>query len=273
MGARKRFLKIYISAGVIVASVAVICSAWVQGQMPAPAPAPLTTGETLSYDLTWQIFPAGTVTATLTRSGEGPQDPYEVRAMAQSRGFVSLLYGVQDEFRSFFNPDTGCSERISKKISEGRRRKETEIVFDSAWKRAVLDERDLAKPGSPVKHAENEIPGCVQDVVAAFYYMRRQPLRVGEQIRLLINDGSTTSEVKVDVQTREKVETPFGTREALRVEPTVFSGLLKRKGRMLIWFSDDERHLPLRIRAMISVGAITANLRSATISPTGSRAK
>jgi hypothetical protein len=235
---------------------------------------PFSVGETLTYDLTWQIFPAGTVTATLTRSGEGPQDSYEVRAVAQSRGFVSLLYGVQDEFRSFFDAETGCSERILKKISEGRRRKETQIIFDRLRKRAVLDEHDLARPGSPAKHVENEIPPCVEDVVAAFYYLRRQPFRIGEQIRLPINDGSMTSEVRVDVQAREKVETPFGTREAFRVEPTVFSGLLKRKGRMLIWFSDDEKHLPLRIRATISVGAITANLKSmVTASPAAPETK
>ena len=226
-------------------------------------PGPFAAGETLTYDLTWRIFPAGTVTATLIRSGQGrPHDPYEIRATAQSRGFVSLLYGVQDEFHSFFNPETVCSERISKKISEGRRRKQTEIIFDHARRLAILDEHDLEKPGSPAKHAENEIPPCAEDVVTAFYYVRRQALRVGDQIRLPVNDGSKTSDVRVEVQAREKVETPFGSREALRVEPTVFGGLLKRKGRMLIWFSDDDQHLPLRIRAIISVGAITANLKS-----------
>jgi hypothetical protein len=33
---------------------------------------------------------------------------------------------------------------------------------------------------------------------------------------------------------------------------------------MLIWFSADERQLPLRIKAMISVGSITGTLRSVT---------
>ena len=267
--------QVCLPASSLLASVLILPHAQLQAKARAEAGStPFTAGETLTYDLTWQIFPAGTVTATLTRTGQGAQDPYQVSAVAQSRGFVSLLYGVQDEFRSFFDPETGCSARISKKISEGRRHKETEIVFDSARKRAILDERDLGKPGSPAKHAENEIPPCVEDVVAAFYYLRRQPFRVGEQIRLPINDGSKTSDVRIEVQAREKVETPFGTRQAFRVEPTVFGGLLKRKGRMLIWFSDDEKHVPLRIRAMISVGAITANLKSiATGSSTASEAK
>jgi hypothetical protein len=255
-----------VACAAFMAGAAVpVVQAQAPGQGPAEKrPAPFVPGEALTYDLTWQIFPAGTVTATLMRSGQGPQDAYEVRATAQSRGFVSLLYSVHDEFRSFFNPATVCSERISKTISEGRRHKETEIVFDSSRKLAILDERDLGTPGSPAKHAENQMPPCTEDVVTAFYFLRRQPLRLGEQVRLPINDGSKTSDVRIEVQARERIETPFGVREALRAEPTVFGGLLKRKGRMLIWFSNDEQHLPLRIRAIISVGAITANLKSVT---------
>ena len=77
-----------------------------------------------------------------------------------------------------------------------------------------------------------------------------------------MNDGSKTYDVTLDVQARETIQTPLGNRAAIRVEPKVFSGLFKRKGRMLVWFSDDEQHLPLRIKFMIAVGPITATLKS-----------
>ncbi len=254
-----RALRIVGAGLAVILPISLNCA---RGQQPKPLP--FDPGETLTYDLSWRIFPAGQVTATLLSVEEGPRDSYEVKATAQSRGFVSLLYGVQDEYHSFFDPQTLCSRRISKKINEGRRHKDTLIVFDSARKLAILDERDLNKPGAGSKHAENTIPSCVEDVVTAFYFVRRQPLRVGDRIRLPINDGAQTSEVAVEVQAREQIQTPLGSRAAFRVEPTVFGGLLKRKGRMLIWFSDDEQRLPLRIKAMISVGAITANLKSVT---------
>ena len=262
-----RTAKISLVLGISVAS-AVLAGHGPQGGQAAP-PEPFSPGETLTYDLSWQIFPAGEVVATLTKTAEGAKDAYEVKATGASRGFVSLLYTVHDEFSSVFDPRTVCSESISKKISEGRRRKDTRIVFDGARKLAILDERDLAAQGAPAKRAENAIPGCVQDVVSAFYFVRRQPLRVGEQIRLPINDGSKTSDVRLEVQALEKIRVPMGTQMAYRVEPTVFGGLLKRKGRMLVWFSDDERRLPLRIKAMISVGSITADLKSVTTSPAG----
>ena len=225
---------------------------------------PFQPGESLEYYVTWSVFPAGRVTATLRREGEPSKDDYSITTTAQSQGFVSVLFSVQNEYHSFFNPQTLCSERISKKIVEGRRHKETEIVFDSQRKLAVLQERDLSKPNDPVKHAESEIPACVEDVVTAFYYLRGQDLQVGHSIHLPVNDGSKTYDVTVEVQAREQVQTPMGTRMAIRVEPKVFNGLFKRKGRILVWFSDDPQHLPLRIKSVIAVGTITGTLRSVT---------
>ena len=233
----------------------------------SPSKLPFAPGETLTYLLTWSIFPAGQLVATLSRSGGSSGDPYEIKATARSRGFVSHLYEVHDEFQSVFDPTGICSLRISKSIQEGRRHKETHIVFDGQRKLAILDESDLTRPGDPPKHTETETPGCVTDLVTAFYYLRAQPMQVGQQIVIPVNDGNKTSEVTAQVQAREEIQTPLGRRFAFRVEPTVFGGLYKRKGRMLIWFSDDPQRLPLRITAVISVGTIVGDLQSVTQSP------
>ena len=225
---------------------------------------PFTPGETLTYDVMWTVFRAGEVTTTLGTSGQGNHRSYEVTATARSEGFTSLLFAVDNTYRATSNPQTLCSENIVKKISEGRRHKDTRIVFDYTRKLALLDERDLNQPSAPPKHAELDIPPCVEDVVTAFYYIRRQKLEVGHTLELPVNDGSKTQRVIVEVQAREKVQTPMGTFDALKVEPMVFGGLLKRKGRMHIWLSDDARKLPLRIEARIAVGSITGTLRSVT---------
>ena len=234
---------------------------------------PFTPGEMLTYDVTWSVFRAGEVTATLQSTGEGSNDAYEVTATARTQGFVSLLFDVNNEFRSSFSPQTLCSQRIMKKINEGHRHKDTRIIFDPTRNLALLDERDLRQANAPAKHAENEIPACVEDVVTAFYYLRRQRLEVGHTIEVPVNDGSKTQRVLVEVQAREKIHTPMGTFDAFRVEPKIINellnGLLKSKGRMLIWFSADNQQLPLRIKAMISLGSITGTLRSVSHPPQG----
>lgn len=219
-------------------------------------------GETLTYGVTWAAFPAGRIVATVKRVGEGAGDAYEIEASARSQGFVSLLYRVEDDFHSVIDPVAGCSQRISKTVNEGRRHKKTEIHFDPSRRLAILDEQDLARPGHPAKHAENPAPPCVADIVAAFYFPRRQPLRVGETLSVPVNDGGESRVVSVQVQAREEIQTPIGRRPAFRLEPTVFGNLYKRKGRLLVWYSDDADRLPLRIKAMMTVGAIEANLQS-----------
>ncbi|MEJ2009004.1 MAG: DUF3108 domain-containing protein [Acidobacteriota bacterium] len=251
-------------AGILFAMTAANAGA----QTARTNPFPFSTGETLTYNVNWSVFPAGKITATLTREKKDSDDAFIVTTTASSQGFVSLLFKVQDEFRSEFNPETLCSIRISKKINEGHRHKVSKLTFDSDRGVAILDEHNLNDAYGPPKHAEHEIPPCVEDVVSAFYFVRNQPLHVGQKIKLAVNDGSKTATVIVAVTARKKIQTPLGTHEALRVEPSVFGNLYeKRKGRLVIWFSDDQYHYPLRIKAMLKLGSLTGTLTSITPAP------
>lgn len=255
-----------VLAGILLAMTAANAGA----QTAKNKPLPFGPGETLTYNVNWSVFPAGKVTATLTRDKKDSNDAFVVTTTASSQGFVSLLYKVQDEFRSVFNPDTLCSMQISKQINEGRRHLITKIIFDSDRGVAILHERNLNSAYGPPKHAEHAIPPCVEDVVSAFYFVRSQPLHVGQKIKLAVNDGSKTATVVAPVTTRKKIQTPLGTHEALRVEPTVFGNLYeKKKGKLVIWFSDDKYHYPLKIKAMLKLGAITGTLTSVTPTPPG----
>jgi hypothetical protein len=260
-------MTVFKSIGLRFSMIAVVSLAALGAAGEPVVPRPFAPGERLAYSITWSVFDAGEVDATVQQLAPTAADQDEIVATARSNGFVSMLYALNDEFKSRLNPATMCSLGISKQVAEGRRRKHTEIVFDAARQMAVLDERNLARPGEPPKHGEEPIPACVQDVVSAFYFLRSQPMRVGDHIKLLVNDGSKTTEVTAEVQAREQIDTPLGRRYAFRVEPTVFGSLFKRKGRMLIWFGDDEKRLPLRIKAIISVGTITGTLKSASGTP------
>lgn len=231
---------------------------------------PFPPGETLTYDVEWSIFTAGSVVARLVDPGHGAM-PSEINTTARSQGFASLLFKVQDSFDSFFEPRTLCSNRISKKINENSRHREVDIVFNRERGIASRDERDLNTPNVPAKHSENKIPSCAEDIVTAFYFLRRHDLRVGEDVHMSLNDGGESHDVTVEVQARESIQTPLGNRMAFRLEPRIFGTLYNKKGRLLVWISDDEQRLPLRLKMTISVGTFTGNLRSVTTGP-GNRA-
>ena len=223
---------------------------------------PLPSHEILTYDVGWSVFTAGRVVATLVSpSAEGPNTS-EITTTARTQGFASLLFKVQDDFHSFFDSQTLCSRRILKKVDENSRHRQIEITFNTERGVAIHDERDLNAPNAPPKHVENKISGCVEDIVTAFYFLRQQQYRVGHDVHLSMNDGGQTHDVAVEVQAREQLQTALGNRMAFRVEPKIFGTLYDKKGKLLVWFSDDEQHLPLRIKMTISVGTITGNLKS-----------
>ena len=216
-------------------------------------------GQTLHYEGEWRFWTAGVATVRIEQSG--PQN--HVAANADSTGVVSLLYRVQDRFNSYFDAKSLCSSKLIKHSEEGSHRRETTITYDYARGKAVLDERSLKD--NQQKRVENDIPNCVTDVLSGIFYVGSLPLQVGTTYTFPLNDGSKTVTVQAHVEGKEQIKTPAGTFQTLRVGPEGDSGtLLKNKGRIWIWYTDDEKHLPVQMRAKLFWGTVTIYLTSIT---------
>ena len=61
---------------------------------------------------------------------------------------------------------------------------------------------------------------------------------------------------------REEIKTATGTFQTIRVQPTADSGVVKNKGEIWIWYSDDARHIPVQMRARLFWGTLTMRLTS-----------
>ncbi len=230
---------------------------------------PFQIGETFVYIVSWKIFDAGIATLTLAdRIHSQNEDIYRFRAIARSTGIVSTLFKVYDIFESQVNVKDLCSRKIVKNLQEGQRQRTTVVTFEQTVHRARLEDRDLNRPELPPKRSETPIPSCVQDVISAFYFVRTKNFRVGEVLRFPINDGGKTYDVDVEVQALETIKTPAGTFQAYRLEPRVFGGLFKKKGRMFVWLSNDTERIPIQLKAKIAMGTITASLAKVEKAPT-----
>jgi len=222
---------------------------------------PFGTGEKLRYAVRWRLVPAGEAELFLEKEGTS-QNRWKVSAKANSVGYVSNIYKVEDEYQSTFRNTTLCSSEIRKVINEGERHRLVSLLFDPRRKLALLNDR-AATGNAPPRQAQSSIPDCVHDIISALYYVRTRPLAVGQSFEIPVNDGSRTIPIRLEVQAKEEIKTEIGTFPATRVEPGVFSGnLFKGKGRIFVWFSDDASHLPLQMRAQIGIGTITATLSS-----------
>jgi hypothetical protein len=61
---------------------------------------------------------------------------------------------------------------------------------------------------------------------------------------------------------RQRIEVDAGTFQCLLIEPLVKEGgLFKSEGRVIIWMTDDERKIPVKVSTQILIGSIYAELR------------
>jgi hypothetical protein len=209
---------------------------------------------TLVYEVEWRLWRAGTATIRMEPAGAEQR----ISGAADSAGFVALLYTVHDRFETFFDARTLCTRQVTKNIEEGSRKRQTTIVFDYARAKAILDERDLKT--NKTKHLESDLPACATDVLSGVFYVATQALAPNATYTVPLNDGAKTASVKVTVETREKVKTPAGEFNAIRVQPESSLGLMKNKGKIWIWYAADAAHTPVQMRAKMFWGTLTFRL-------------
>jgi Protein of unknown function (DUF3108) len=213
--------------------------------------------QTFHYDGEWRFWTAGVATLRMEQSGS--QD--HVIGTADSIGVAALLYRIQDRYNAYFDSKSLCSYKLIKHTEEGSHRRDTVITYDYSRGKAVLEERNLKD--NQQKRIENDIPACVTDVLSGIFYVSSLPLQVGATYTFPLNDGGKTVTVQAHVEGKEQIKTPAGTFQTLRVGPEGDSGtLLKNKGKIRIWYTDDDRHLPIQMQAKLFWGTVTIYLSS-----------
>jgi len=212
--------------------------------------------QTLSYAVDWRVFPAGIATIHVEQAGA----LQHIVASGESTGAVNLLFRVNDRFESYFNRTTGCSANFAKQLQEGRRQIVSTLKFENG--KQVLDEKNLVSGTS--KTQEAMIPACVTDLMSAMFYGASQPLQPGASFHMPVADAMRVVDVTMKAEAREQVVTPAGTFQTLRVQPIADAGVVKNRGNIWIWYTDDDHRMPVQMRARLFWGTLTMRLVSVT---------
>ena len=213
--------------------------------------------EIFHYGAEWRLIRAGEAKLTYVPGQSGAQANLEL----ESTGLVSKLYKVDDDYKVALNREL-CAKEIFLRAHEGRRRRETTVTFNDTEKKASYLERDTIK-NTVVKQNEIDIPGCVHDVIGGLLHLRTMKIEVGQSATLNMSDGKKSVVARVEAQEREEVKTSLGKYKTIRYEVFIFNNVLYgRKGRLFVWITDDERRLPVQIRARMQfhVGTLTFQL-------------
>ena len=215
--------------------------------------------EKLSYQVEWRLINAGTSTVQLLRDAGG--NGWEFDLHIESAGLVSRLYRVVDSYK-VTTDDHFCLGSATLDSQEGKKHSISRFSVDVSRKKLSFDERDLVRSTNEKK--EVEVATCTYEIVGALASLRTLSLEPGRSIVIPIADGKKFSQVRVQSQAKEQITAAGKSYDATRYEAFLFDNVLyRRKGRLLIWISNDSDHLPVQFRLLLGfpIGTVTVWLQ------------
>ncbi len=212
---------------------------------------PWTVGERLEYRVKFGMFTIGHATiAVLDIDTIRGTPSYHV--LFTIRGHA-LMYSLQDSLQSWFGTDDLVSRRFTQDALENGhpRIRHYEIFPGSVW---IKNDTDTgATVAEPL------------DDASFFFYARTLALADNETYEVPRYFQAEHNPVTIKVIGRQTTSVPAGRFASVVVQPVFKSGgMFGEGGEAMIWFSDDDERVPLRIRASIAFGTLDMSLTGVT---------
>lgn len=208
--------------------------------------------EKLYFDIYWfGIYAGKAVLEAINDNGV-----LRITSQVHSAPLISAFYKVEDYAESVIMDGIPVNFKI--KQHEGRYRSDKETIFDMGNRNVTFF--NYLK-GTKKEHII--MGGVVWDIISGFYYLRTQPLEIGKTIYIGIFDSNKFFKAEINVLRKEKIAIPnMGEVGTVVVKPELKSeGLFQSKGDILIWLTDDEKRIPVKVETKVPVGNVVAELR------------
>jgi len=211
-------------------------------------------GEKLEYKVGYQFIKAGDAYFHIQPKPvlyKG-RPCYDIRFEVRSLTSLDWLYRVHDVYRTIVDIDGIYPYYFEQRIREGGYSKDAKAYFDHAGKKAIIGDKSFP------------FPTFSHDIVSAFFFVRTMDLKSRKkgdliQLKNFVDDSTYTLGVKI--HGKQTVNVEAGTFNCIVIEPMVTKGgLFKSEGKILIWVTDDERKIPVKVSTKVIIGAIEAEL-------------
>ena len=212
-------------------------------------------GERLEYDVGYSFVNAGTAVFQVSKKKrvvEG-HDCFLVAFTVKSNPDFEFVYKVRNQYLTWIDIDGLFPWQFMQRTRERNFKKDYKAIFDQNAHKAVTTEGTF------------DVPSFVHDIVSAFYYVRTQDLsgmKRGESIKLKNFFDRETHDLQVKILGREQVTVKAGVFDCVVIEPIIVSGSpFGFKGRLVMWMTDDDRKIPVKVATHIPIGTIDAELK------------
>jgi hypothetical protein len=234
-------------------------------------------GEKLDYRINWDppwylfFFPsmhAGDAELQIVGETEYKnRKALKIVFTVHSSGILARLSGMEidDEFIFLTEPDTLCTLSVSKKIREGKRKRQIDVDYLPESRQLHFREYDESVSPAVLKKdvLKEDIPLCVQDPFSALYSIRQLPFHPDFEHKSNVGHDDIVKEIQTRVEKLEALDTESGKVSAWKVKTVaLMGGLFKNGGQFKIWFSADEKQVPLQFEAKVSLGRVLGKLKN-----------
>ena len=206
---------------------------------------PIQIGEILTYSVKIKGLSAGTqITKVVEKTTLADQPVYRFRSERQTGSLLGKLYHFQDQTESYATTDQLYPLKYVRDLEEQKGRWHIEIDFDHGKGTAQY-----------TKNSDNKalnLPIGIQDDLSMLYFLRSKELQVGQTYGLPVLVKDKCEHVTLEVHRREVIKT-----KALgRVETL----MLRTSHGYLMWLTNDDRRIPVRIEAESRIGKLVGVL-------------
>jgi hypothetical protein len=219
--------------------------------------APYRVGEHLTYTVSFSNFPvAAHVELSVASRGElYGREGVELQAHVETVGVISAaLYAINNNYVSFVDPATGLPYRARQEIREGARVENVTRDYNTPLVESAIPSKQTVAA-----------PAASYDLLSALFRLRALPLAPGAIYTTSVQNGEAVYNVELRVTGRENLKTNLGSSSAIVTQVRVRGNAEADAYRVSVYFSDDERHVPLLITARHRAGEIRAEVASAEI--------
>ena len=236
---------------VLVALVAFTGRLFAQSERSASVP--FAVGEELVFHARFGKLPAGTARMRVDAIDTIRGRPAYHVIFAVDGGIP--LFRVHDRYESWIDVVTLSSLRYTQQISEGRYHRETTYEFYP--ERAEYRKNDEAPQASVANPLDD----------GSFIYAARiAPMRVGDTVVAARYFMPEKNPVVFIGDRLDTVTVGAGTFATTLVRPRIkTNGIFSESGDAQVWFSNDERRVPVQVRTKFSRFSLTLTLETMTI--------
>lgn len=270
----KKIIRRYALKATSLAAVVILCSAsfnesrsqiisanienaGTADQLPVRTNKAFREGEVLTYRMHYGLINAGV--AVLEVKPEiikvNGRKVYHIVGNGYTTGTTDWFFKVRDRYETYMDKDALLPWLFVRRVDEGGYKFGQDYAFNHYTKKVDIG-----------NNQKFDVPMGVQDMVSAFYSARNLDLSNARQGDIFSIECFVDKELwplKIRYTGKETIETELGKIRCLTFQPIVQKGrVFKKDEDLTVWISDDNNHIPMRVKANVLVGSIKMDIVS-----------